>query len=403
MPANQETHAVLSRARRAGSTACDPEPARPNSVRHAVKSLPFGIAGAGFLLGLAAAQLGTAGAAPSSSNVRIYVSNERSGDVSIIDSESRGVIDTIAVGKRPRGIHLCRDGRTLYVAVSGSPRMGPGADPERSQSARADKSADGIAVVETARRKHFATMRVGSDPEQFALSGDERRLIVSNEDDAQASVVDIASSEVVRRMAVGEEPEGVGVNPGNGEIYVTCEGDGAVYVFDAAGETLVARIPVGGRPRSVTFSIDGSRAYIPSETTASVAVIDAHAHRVLQAIALPGKVVLPMGSALTPDGKFLLVTTGRGNSVAVVDVAAGVLVRVVPVGGRPWGIAIDGRGRFAYTANGATDDVSIVDLSSWSEVGRVKAGKGPWGIAIGYAPEVSGPAPANPGRESDHR
>ena len=51
----------------------------------------------------------------------VAVSNERSGDVSLIDGATREVVDTIRVGKRPRGIAASRDGnpcgRTL---VNGS-------------------------------------------------------------------------------------------------------------------------------------------------------------------------------------------------------------------------------------------------------------------------------------------
>ena len=58
----------------------------------------------------------------------IYVSNERSGDVSLIDGTSNEVVATIPVGKRPRGIHCAPDGKHVYVTLSGSPRMGPGVD-----------------------------------------------------------------------------------------------------------------------------------------------------------------------------------------------------------------------------------------------------------------------------------
>src|SRR4051812_22654 len=55
----------------------------------------------------------------------VCVSNERSDDVTIIDGFSQQVLATIPVGKRPRGIHASPDGKTLFVAVSGSPISGP--------------------------------------------------------------------------------------------------------------------------------------------------------------------------------------------------------------------------------------------------------------------------------------
>ena len=53
----------------------------------------------------------------------VYVTNERSGDVSIIDGRTNETLATVAVGKRPRGIHCSPDGNHVYMALSGSPRM----------------------------------------------------------------------------------------------------------------------------------------------------------------------------------------------------------------------------------------------------------------------------------------
>src|SRR5262245_18273256 len=77
---------------------------------------------------------------------KIYVTNENSGDVSVIDSNTNEVVSTIMVGKRPRGIHVSPDKKTLYVALSGSPIAGPGVDEKTLPPA--DKAADGIGVLD---------------------------------------------------------------------------------------------------------------------------------------------------------------------------------------------------------------------------------------------------------------
>ena len=103
----------------------------------------------------------------------LFVSNERSGDVTVIDGGTDAVVATIPVGKRPRGIHSSPDARLLYVALSGSPRMGPGVDRSR---AVADRSADGIGVIDAAARKFLKKLPAGSDPEQFALTKEGTRV-----------------------------------------------------------------------------------------------------------------------------------------------------------------------------------------------------------------------------------
>ena len=216
-----------------------------------------------------------AGAEPS--NYLVFVSNERSGDVTVIDGANDAVVSTFPVGKRPRGIHAAPDGKRIFVALSGSPRMAPGVDAER---APADKTADGIGVIDVSAKKLIDRWHVGSDPEQFAISKDGKLAFIANEDDASIMIVDLSSGQSRGKVKVSEEPEGVAVNPANGEVYATCEEKGEVFAIAPDQQRVVAKIEVGGRPRSVVFSSDGSRGFVPSESGGYVTVIDPTSHKV---------------------------------------------------------------------------------------------------------------------------
>jgi YVTN family beta-propeller protein len=341
----------------------------------------FSRRGLAVVLGLSWLAGFSAGAAP----YELYVSNERSGDVSVIDGATQEVTRVLPAGKRPRGIHVSPDGHTLYVATSGSPRMGPGSDPERAGSLTADKSADGIAVIDLIGTTGVRHLVVGSDPEEFALSRDGRRVVVANEDIATASIWEIADGKFVAKASVTGEPEGVALHPLRDEVYVTCEEDGDVFVLHPMTGREIARIALGGRPRTIAFSPDGTLAYVPLETANSVAIVDTTTHQLVERVALtaPG---LPMGSAISPDGRELYVTTGRANTVAVMDTVARTFIANIPVGGRPWGVALSPDGTYLYTANGATDDVSVIHVRTRKEVRRIKVNAGPWGIAVNPRP-----------------
>jgi len=91
-----------------------------------------------------------------------------------------------------------------------------------------------------------------------------------------------------------------------------------------------------------------------------------------------------MGTALSPDGSKLFVSTGRGGGVAVIDVAKREVTRtLVAIGARPWGIALSRDGKRLFTANGPSDDLSIVDVVSGKVEHRVKIGGLPWGVISG--------------------
>ena len=110
------------------------------------------------------------------------MTNEDSRGADVIDTRTDSAIATIPVGTRPRGVRVSRDGKTVFVALSGSPRCPPTMPDEECEKLKADKSKDGIAVVDAASRKVTRVLPGGSDPETFDISRDGATLFVSNED-----------------------------------------------------------------------------------------------------------------------------------------------------------------------------------------------------------------------------
>jgi YVTN family beta-propeller protein len=318
--------------------------------------------------------------ASSNSHYMIYVTNERSGDLSEIDS-STFQVTTIPLGKRPRGIHASPDGRFLYIALSGSPLAPPGVD--ESKLPPPDRSADGIGEFDVRQNKLVRVIESGIDPENFDITKDGKTLIVSNEDDAKASFVDIASGKIKKALSMGEEPEGVKVSPDGKFVYVTSENTGTIAVFDIATETHIKTFKVGRRPRNVVFLPNKPRAYVNAENDGTVTVVDTAKHQAIQTITLGQQgVIKPMGLLLSPDGTTLYVSTGRGHKLFEIDTATNKITNSFEIGERPWGIALSPDAKTLFSANGPSNDVSVIDLASSAVTKKVKVGGGPWGVAV---------------------
>src|SRR5438128_2462816 len=140
-----------------------------------------------YALAAALACLAPSGSAADPRPYWVCVSNEISDDVTVIDGLTQKVVATIPAGKRPRGIHASPDGAHLYVALSGSPLAGPPKldavgkpifDPELEK--KADHTADAIGVIDLRQRKLLRKIPSGTDPEEFAVGRDSKRLYVSN-------------------------------------------------------------------------------------------------------------------------------------------------------------------------------------------------------------------------------
>jgi YVTN family beta-propeller protein len=310
----------------------------------------------------------------------VYVTNEVSGELCVIDPATHRLIATLPLGQRPRGIRAAPDGAQLYIALSGSPIASPGLD--RSKLPQPNRAADGIGVVDVKTLTLRTILRGPQDPEQTSVSRDGKRLYIANEDKGTASVLDITSGKTLAEFEVGGEPEGVTTSPDGRFVYVTSEEHNQVSVIETSSHRVFRKIAVGARPRDTAFLPDGSRAYVTCENGASIAVVDATSHRVIETITLTGENVRPMGAAVSPDGQRLYVSTGRGGSVVSIDTKTNEPVGSVTVGTRPWGLALSPDGTRLYTANGPSNDVTVVDTTTLMVLTKIAVGQSPWGVAV---------------------
>jgi YVTN family beta-propeller protein len=272
-----------------------------------------------------------------------FVTNERDGTITVIDTGTDRIYSTLKVGGRLRGIRLNPDRTRVWVAISYPTNQSQGED----KIAELDLNGNVIAKYEA-----------GTDPENFVVNDHATRLYIANEDAGTASITDVKANRVIATMPVGLEPEGAAMSPDGRWVYITSESSSSVSVIDTQSGQVVKQFLVGARPREAAFTADSARAYVTAENGNVVSVVDTRDHSVVKTISLPGQ-LKPKGVVVSADGKRVYVATGRGNSVAVIDGEHLTLITLIPVGQRPWGIALTPDGRKLY-----------------------KAGDGPWGIAL---------------------
>lgn len=133
-------------------------------------------------------------------------------------------------------------------------------------------------------------------------------------------------------------------------------------------------------PGSVLASKDGKRLYVANLDARQIAVVDPAAGKVVKTIAMPAT---PTGMALSPDGATLYVTCAAPKStVAVVDLAAGRIAATIPAGHTAIGPAVSPDGKRLWVCNRFDNDVSMIDLEAKKEIARVPATREPHGAAI---------------------
>ena len=298
----------------------------------------------------------------------IYVSNEETNLVHMIDGATLKEKGRIAIGNGPRGMVLSPDGKTLYVAVSKDNRF------------VAVAAGDGAIL---------GSIPSGPDPETFAVSPDGKWIYAANEDDSLLSVIDIGARRIASEILVGGEPEGTAVSPDGRLAVQTSESASMAHVVDTASGTVIDNLLVDTRPRFVAFTPDGKRFWISSETRGTVTIFDTatrkrvgkvNFNQALKADRAPDQVIQAVGIVFTRDGRRAFVALGRARLVAEVDPQSLAILRTHAVGWRAWNLALSPDEKRLYTANGLSGDMTAIDLGTNRVIGSVALSGKPWGI-----------------------
>src|SRR2546425_5131576 len=133
------------------------------------------------------------GHARAGAEVRVFVTNEKSDNVTVIDAATRKVIQSIPVGKRPRGVAVSPDGRRVYVTNSNS---------------------DTLSVIDARSLAVLSTVPAGGDPRGLTLNRGGTPLYVVKEKELSGTLLGTHPPKITKKIAAGDEAETAGGPPG---------------------------------------------------------------------------------------------------------------------------------------------------------------------------------------------
>jgi YVTN family beta-propeller protein len=145
------------------------------------------------------------------------------------------------------------------------------------------------------------------------------------------------------------------------KVYVASQRDGAVYVLnttDPTNPTLKAVIQTGQHPGGLVLNRTQSVLYVTNAHSDSLSVVNTATDTVLNTVSLrpsqaPGLAgVTPTGAALSPDQNTLYIALSDMNAIAVVDTASLKVKGYVPAGWYPTAVAVSPDGKRLLFTNG---------------------------------------------------
>ncbi len=296
---------------------------------------------------------------------RVYVANESSNSVTVVDGDSFQVVGTVdARNHATHDLALSRDGRWLFATNLASGRLsaintkametvasiatGDRAHVvtltnDNRQAWVANIGENTISVVDTTTFRILGTIGVGKGPTGLTFSRDGRFAYVSNQGDKTVEVIDTAAHRVLKAIPVGTNPHFLVLGP-DGRIWGTNTGGTDIYVIDPATQDKIASINVGPAPQQIAFGfkgLQGPNAYVTVAGLNRVVVLNADPAnlRILEQIDVGQR---PNGISGNREGTRLFVVHEISNDLKVIDTGSSAVLATVPVGRKPIRVVFHG-------------------------------------------------------------
>jgi YVTN family beta-propeller protein len=122
-------------------------------------------------------------------------------------------------------------------------------------------------------------------------------------------------------------------------------------------------------------------AIVTAQLGGAVEIVDLAAGKVVRSVPVDGA---PAGIALSPDRTRAYVTRPEGHGLAIVDLEAGRVLAEVPLPGGPLGVAVDPNGTTVYVADWYGHRLFVLTERDGAMVpdGEIAVGASPSGIAV---------------------
>ena len=284
------------------------------------------------------------------------------------------------------------DQRFMLIALAalgtlaGSPE-GLAAQVARSGNLLVANQEDASASLIDLRTASMRLIPVGIGPHEAAISPSGRVGVVTIYGQRPAgnelSIIDIATGTVTRTISLGQytRPHGVVFVAGNEDrVVVTSESTGNIVLVDIAAGTVEGAIPTEAQgSHMAAITADGKRVFTSNVTSGSVSEMDLPGKKFVRAIPVAPKVE---GIAVTPDGKFVLAGSNTDGTVSIIDTGTGTIVSTLRGFKLPYRLAVSADGRTAMVCDPEGGAIAAIDVATRAIAWKLEGLASPRGVSI---------------------
>ena len=286
----------------------------------------------------------------------IFVANEGSDNLTIIDRFTYSIVDVVKTGMAPRGMVYSRLNRQLYVANSGD---------------------NSIVVIDlnTLQTLRTILLRYGDEPNRMALSPDEQQLYIVNHGSNTLSVYDTQSFQEIDRVTLGMTPTAIAVDRVSGYVYISNLNSESISIYQPIEQSIMSTLSVGGSPSEIAIDDRDKVLYLAFDRQRKTSFIDLRTGNNIGSLNICSSAA---GMAYHRGSRQLYAAMGDCSEIAIIKPENGLKLGEIMIPGRPGLITLDPENRFLLAVIPDENKLAVINAVNREIMAQVEVGIRPY-------------------------
>jgi YVTN family beta-propeller protein len=286
-------------------------------------------------------------------NGELYVPNQGSANLTVLNGSTNTIIKTIPVGSDPWTPAYDAQNGALYVPNEGS---------------------NNVSVLNGSTDRVVANVPVGLQPYTPVIDTENGEIFVPNSLSSNVSVISGSTNKVIATIKTGSSPYVPSFDGGNGNIYVPNSGSNTVSVINGSTDAVIATIPVGSEPLTPAVDSRSGQVYVANYFSNNVSVINGSTNTVSKTVSVG---TYPYGALFVSSTREVYVPNYLSNTVSVIDGARNMVIATIAVGNSPGSLSYDSASGNLFVPDQVSNAVSVISGASNRLIASINVGVSP--------------------------
>ena len=250
--------------------------------------------------------------------------------------------DTVQVGDFPRDVDFDYTLNNLYV-----PNYESGS----------------ISVIDSTSMivKNTIFLDESSNPTKIVVDSGRHLVFVSDKISGVLTILDGVTGKIIDSMKIGDSLWDLDIDESTGKLYVSDLVNNEIIIVDTVTLEIITSINVSASPWDVVVNQNTNLVYAASGTSEEINIIDGRSDSLIGQIS-PG--VTPWGLSINEKSNVLYVSSWDSNSITVIDLSNGSILYEIPVIPGVWQMTTNQNNGVTIISNEHTNELYLLDENS---------------------------------------